>query len=100
MKRSLLLLVALLPILGGNPVWADGGAENRSGVQVSNGPEAASPATTADDSRIVVYRTETGKKYHRAGCRHLSKHKVSLKEAKEQGLTPCKVCKPPVAADG
>jgi hypothetical protein len=44
-----------------------------------------------------VYITDTGKKYHRAGCRYLShsKHKVRLKWAKAQGYKPCKVCKPP-----
>ena len=44
-----------------------------------------------------VYITNTGKKYHRAGCRYLahSKHKVRLKWAKSHGYKPCKVCKPP-----
>jgi len=45
----------------------------------------------------TVYVTETGKKYHRAGCRYLRKSKIpiSLKEAKRSGYTPCSVCKPP-----
>jgi len=44
-----------------------------------------------------VYITDTGEKYHRAGCRYLkySKHRVTLKWAKKNGYTPCKVCKPP-----
>jgi beta-lactamase superfamily II metal-dependent hydrolase len=44
-----------------------------------------------------VYITDTGKKYHRAGCKYLahSKHKVRLKWAKSHGYKPCKVCKPP-----
>jgi hypothetical protein len=45
----------------------------------------------------TVYITKTGKKYHRDGCRYLSKSKVpvSLKDAKANGYTPCSVCKPP-----
>jgi len=45
----------------------------------------------------TVYVTKTGKKYHRASCRYLSKGKtaVSLSDAKAKGLTPCSVCKPP-----
>lgn len=44
-----------------------------------------------------VYITNTGKKYHRNGCRYLkrSKKKVTLKWAKAHGYTACKVCKPP-----
>ena len=42
------------------------------------------------------YITNTGKKYHKIGCKYLkkSKIKISLKEAKSQGFTACKVCKP------
>jgi hypothetical protein len=44
-----------------------------------------------------IYVTRTGKRYHRANCRYLarSKFEMSLKEAKQQGYTPCKVCRPP-----
>ena len=46
---------------------------------------------------ITVYATRTGSKYHRAGCRYLSKSSIpmSLSDAKARGLTPCSVCKPP-----
>ncbi|MDQ1274037.1 MAG: competence protein ComEC [Planctomycetota bacterium] len=49
------------------------------------------------DSNPTVYITDTGSKYHRDGCRYLSKSKIaiSLDEAKSQGYTPCSVCKPP-----
>jgi micrococcal nuclease len=49
------------------------------------------------DKEITVYITKTGKKYHRAGCRYLSKSiiPISLKEAKRRGYGPCGVCKPP-----
>lgn len=41
-----------------------------------------------------VYVTDTGSKYHRAGCRYLwnSSHKISLSSAKSQGYTACSVC--------
>ena len=44
-----------------------------------------------------VYITRTGKKYHRDGCRSLSKSKieVTLTEAKARGYGACKICKPP-----
>ena len=45
----------------------------------------------------TVYITKSGKKYHRAACRYLSKSKVpiSLKDAKTSGYTAYSVCKPP-----
>lgn len=44
----------------------------------------------------TVYITDTGSKYHRSGCRYLSKscHAISLSSAKASGYTACKVCKP------
>ncbi len=43
---------------------------------------------------ITVYITRTGAKYHRDGCRYLSKSKIpiTLKEAINRGYTPCSVC--------
>lgn len=43
-----------------------------------------------------IYRTRTGKKYHKEGCRYLSKGKISitLSEANKKGLDPCGVCRP------
>ena len=46
----------------------------------------------------TVYKTDTGKKYHKENCQYLkySKTKVSLSDAiSKYGLDPCKVCKPP-----
>lgn len=50
-----------------------------------------------DPQTITVYVTLTGAKYHRDGCRYLSRSKIpmSLKEAVKK-YTPCSVCKPPV----
>jgi hypothetical protein len=64
--------------------------------------QSATPATRpapkdADDP--IVYVTKTGTKYHRAGCRSLSKSAIPMKlsEARRR-YGPCSVCKPPTAA--
>jgi competence protein ComEC len=56
-----------------------------------------SPQQQPQTKEQTVYATRTGKKYHRATCRYLSRSKipVSLKDAKAQGLTACSVCRPP-----
>jgi len=45
----------------------------------------------------IVYITRTGSKYHQGWCSYLSKSKIAitLEEAKAEGYTPCKRCKPP-----
>jgi hypothetical protein len=58
------------------------------------------PPPTPDVSPIpadIVYRTPSGEKYHLATCSHVKGKAIplTLKEAKERGLTPCKVCHPP-----
>ena len=60
-------------------------------------PQQPAPQQQAQTKEQTVYATKTGKKYHRATCRYLSRSKiaVSLKGAKAQGLTACSVCKPP-----
>lgn len=44
----------------------------------------------------TVYITKSGEKYHKAGCRYLSKSqiKTTKKEAIKNGYGACKVCKP------
>lgn len=45
---------------------------------------------------IIVHITKTGSKYHRAGCKYLKTDiEVTLEEALNKGLSPCKVCNPP-----
>lgn len=53
------------------------------------------PAQNQNQSE-TVYVTNTGKKYHRDGCRSLRKSKIpmSLKDAQAQGYTPCEICNP------
>jgi hypothetical protein len=59
--------------------------------------QSPAPQKQVQPKEQTVYATRTGKKYHRATCRYLSKSKipVSLKDAKAQGLTACSVCNPP-----
>lgn len=49
-----------------------------------------------DPVDYTVYKTKSGTKYHREGCRYLPSTDMPLlkSEAISQGLTPCKVCKP------
>jgi len=53
------------------------------------GAAAAQPANQ-------VYVTNTGQKYHRASCRHVSQSclPISIMDAKSRGYQPCGVCKP------
>lgn len=56
-----------------------------------NGEEPPEPIQNGQ-----VYKTKTGKKYHRAGCSSLRKSKIpiSLADAKKQ-YSPCSRCNPP-----
>ena len=55
--------------------------------------EVEEPEEEAEE--YIVYRTKTGKKYHRDGCVHLkSRYELTLEEAESRGLTPCSVCNP------
>ena len=47
---------------------------------------------------ITVYITDTGEKYHTAGCRTLdeSQYPVTLEDAIDKGYGPCGICNPPV----
>ena len=52
--------------------------------------------TVSDNQSQVVYRTRTGKKYHRSGCSYLkSKIETTVSEAQSMGLGPCSRCNPP-----
>ncbi len=58
----------------------------------------ASPAAPEKKGGIVVYVTQSGKKYHHADCPHLRDGKTakSLEEAIEAGYTACAHCDAPV----
>ena len=44
----------------------------------------------------TVFKTPSGKKYHTAACRTVNNvsSEISLSEAKNLGLEPCKICSP------
>lgn len=58
--------------------------------------QAPAPQQQPQTKEQTVYITKTGKKYHTATCRYLSRSKIStsLKDAKANGYTPCSICKP------
>ena len=63
--------------------------------EVTAPAESSTPADTTTSTE-TVHITETGSKYHRAGCSSLSKSdiEVSLADAQARGLTPCARCNP------
>jgi len=102
-RTFLLIALACLVILGVCAVAASadhhvqraGHAAKVAATTTSTVTEAA--AFSARRSTVYVYITNTGAKYHRSWCRYLkySKYRVTLKYAKSNGYTPCKVCRPP-----
>lgn len=58
-------------------------------------PDTPAPVEVPDGS-ATVYITNTGAKYHRAGCRSLSKSSIpiSKEDAIARGYAPCGICKP------
>ena len=73
-----------------------GASSGSSSGSSSGGSSASVPAaySSSDDQSETVYVTDTGSKYHSAGCRYLKKSQIpmSLSEAKRQGYTACSVC--------
>ncbi len=63
-------------------------ASRPSSITFKRAPSVTLPRTAG------VYITNTGTKYHNAGCRHLRRSQIgiSLKDAEAQGYTPCKHC--------
>jgi competence protein ComEC len=60
--------------------------------------EVVKPVTqpSVDSDNIIVYITKTGAKYHRFGCRYLSRSCIPISlEAAKRRYTPCSVCDPP-----
>jgi len=64
----------------------------------NSNPNASSSnkvTTTAQNTNSrIVYITNTGKKYHRAGCSYLKKSKIetTMSNAVSSGYTPCSKC--------
>ena len=59
-----------------------------SGGSSSDSSSVPAAYSSSDDQSETVYVTDTGSKYHSAGCRYLKKSQdsMSLSEAKRQGL--------------
>lgn len=72
--------------------------EQRRGLWASSDIDVESkPIIRKEEKKtIIVYVTRTGAKYHRVGCRYLSRSSIpmSLKDAKLR-YSPCSVCNPP-----
>lgn len=83
--------------LGAEVRWEPG--ESCVYVTTKGAAEAAKEGVPAPAEKkdITVYITKTGSKYHREGCRYLTKSciPISLEDAKARGYTPCSVCGPP-----
>jgi hypothetical protein len=67
---------------------------HRRSTKVTVPQEAKAADQTKEQAEVFV--TRTGKKYHRSGCRHLSKSmlSMSLREASSR-YEACSVCAPP-----
>ncbi len=77
--------------------------ENSRGLWGAPDPLAAPKAEVTTeapaDAATTVFVTQTGAKYHRAGCRSLAKSSIpiALKDAASR-YGPCSICKPPTLA--
>jgi len=90
-RRLLGFLVFALVLVGAEPQPI-----SRSAFDLATAGLAAAEQQQ-DPTTITVYITRTGKKYHREGCRHLSRSKIptNVKAAVERRYGPCSVCRPP-----
>lgn len=65
-------------------------------LQVQQQEQQERVQAETQNNSLAVYITKTGEKYHRDGCRYLSKSKIqiSLSDARKS-YSPCSVCNPP-----
>lgn len=79
-----------------NPPRLVPGTHSSTAAPPSLSAPAAKPSSATNEDTIV-YVTRTGTKYHRAGCRSLSRSSIpmSLKDAVAKGYSPCSICRPP-----
>ena len=92
-KRLFILIIICMLLLS---AWvpdtaASGGVVLRGAANVSLlSPDELSAYT----DEPIVFVTRTGKKYHEAGCSHLSKSSipVTLEQAQLEGREPCSRC--------
>jgi len=71
--------------------------ENNRGLWAKNQESSRPQYKDKPTSDEIVYVTRTGTKYHREGCRYLSKSMISISlEDAVKSYSPCSVCNPPV----
>lgn len=72
-------------------------AESQNPQEGELSQDGQNPAEGTEDGETLVHVTESGSKYHRAGCQYLndSDREITLAETRNQGLEPCKKCNPP-----
>lgn len=67
----------------------------RNGQRIETSLPANLPSIRETDTK--VYITKTGSKYHRSGCRYLSKSAIEIPLSRASAYEPCSKCNPPVA---
>lgn len=94
MKKAapLLCLLCILVLTACTPetVW-------EGGVVVRGEARGTDDYLSYYTDEVIVFVTESGKKYHTADCSYLtdSAMPVSLAQANAEGKTPCSRCHPP-----
>lgn len=65
-------------------------------AQYKNSATKSNRTSSSSESSYTVYITATGSKYHRNGCRYLSRSQISISksDAISQGYDACSVCNP------
>lgn len=96
LSRGAYVLLITVMTFGGFEFWGQrrsSASEHATAIAAQTADETASDDP---DAATTVYVTKSGKKYHRAGCRHLSKSKIAIELDKaKKSYSPCSVCKPP-----
>ena len=89
-KHFRLLSLVLAALLSVSPLVTPAIAKSKSS-------SSKSKSDKKDSKTVYIAGSDEGEKYHRKDCRTLRKSekvKTTVKEAKSDGYTACKVCKP------
>lgn len=82
-----------------NPPVLDPSSDSSAAVPMPSvvpPPDVEQQPAPSEPQEIIVYVTDTGSKYHNAGCSYLkSSNPMPLSDAKSSGYTPCSRCHPP-----
>ncbi|MCD8238692.1 MAG: MBL fold metallo-hydrolase [Clostridiales bacterium] len=79
------------------PPSSEGETASQEAQTAQSAMTEANEAVSSGNDSEVVYITNTGSKYHRAGCSYLKSSSIetTVAEAKNKGLSPCSRCNPP-----